>query len=97
MQMDTGNDCWAHGLDSGGDGEDSDICTTNTSLRGQPLFRSGHLFSCRGCSSVSRPSLFSREVKSMHFLEICNLKVLALIQMSDITQVDKLWAKGNIP
>lgn len=35
------------------------------------------LFSCRGWSSVSRPSMLSREVKSMHLLEIYNLKVLA--------------------
>ena len=42
MQMDTGNDCWTQSLDSVGKGEDSDICTTNTSPRGQPLISSDH-------------------------------------------------------
>lgn len=70
VQMDTGNDYWTQSLDSVGKGEDSDICTTNSSLRGQPLIRSDHRFSCRGWSSVSRPLI-------VHLLEIYAFKVLA--------------------
>lgn len=73
--MDGGNDCWIQRLGLVGKGDDGNICTANLSLRGQPLFGSDQLFSCKKAGPVSLGSLnFHKKSEVCIYLKFIVLK-----------------------